>query len=131
MATAAQQNERLAKLTEEGTSVWLDMIRRSMIESGELARMIDEDSLRGVTSNPAILEKSILGSDDYDEHLEQLAKEGKSGREVYRYMAIKDIQMAADVLRPVYDETGGKDGYVSLEVAPRLAHDTEGTIEQA
>ena len=131
MATASQQNERLAKLTAAGTSVWLDMIRRSMIESGELARLMEEDSLRGVTSNPAILEKSILGSSDYDEHLEQLAGEGKSGREVYRYMAIKDIQMAADVLRPVYDESGGQDGYVSLEVAPRLAHDTEGTIEQA
>lgn len=131
MATASQQNERLAKLTAAGTSVWLDMIRRGMIESGELQRLVEEDSLRGVTSNPAILEKAILGSSDYDAHLEQLAKEGKSGREVYRYMAITDIQMAADVLRPVYDETGGKDGYVSLEVAPRLAHDTEGTIEQA
>src|SRR5215210_4505512 len=103
MATAAQQNERLAALTAAGTSVWLDMIRRGMIESGELQRLVEEDSLRGVTSNPAILEKAILGSSDYDDHLAELAGEGKSGREVYRYMAVKDIQLAADVMRPVYD----------------------------
>ena len=93
--------------------------------------MVEEDSLRGVTSNPAIFEKAILGSPDYDAELESLAREGLSAREVYRRMAVKDVQLACDVLRPVYDETGGKDGYVSLEVAPRLAHDTEGTLEQA
>src|SRR5436309_5005511 len=131
MGVAAKVNERLAALTAAGVSIWLDMIRRSLIESGELQRLIDEDSLRGVTANPAIFEKAILGSSDYDEQLEQLAREGKSGREVYRYIAVRDVQEAADVLRPVYDETGGKDGYVSLEVAPRLAHDTEGTMEQA
>ena len=126
-----QVNERLAALTSAGTSVWLDQIRRSMIDSGELQRMVEEDSLRGVTSNPAIFEKAILGSPDYDAELESLAREGLSAREVYRKMAVKDVQLACDVLRPVYDETGGKDGYVSLEVAPRLAHDTEGTLEQA
>jgi transaldolase/glucose-6-phosphate isomerase len=126
-----QVNERLAALTSAGTSVWLDQIRRSMIDSGELQRMVEEDSLRGVTSNPAIFEKAILGSPDYDEELESLAREGLSAREVYRKMAVKDVQLACDVLRPVYDESGGKDGYVSLEVAPRLAHDTEGTLEQA
>jgi transaldolase / glucose-6-phosphate isomerase len=126
-----QVNERLAALTAAGTSVWLDQIRRSMIDSGELERMVEEDSLRGVTSNPAIFEKAILGSPDYDEELEALAREGLSAREVYRRMAVKDVQLACDALRPVYDETGGKDGYVSLEVAPRLAHDTEGTLEQA
>jgi transaldolase len=131
MGVAAQVNERLAALTAAGTSVWLDMIRRNLIESGELQRLIDEDSLRGVTANPAIFEKAILGSSDYDEQLEQLAREGKSGREVYRYMAVTDVQLAADVLRPVWEELGGADGFVSLEVAPRLAHDTEGTIEQA
>src|SRR2546422_4965403 len=131
MGVAAKVNERLAALTAAGTSVWLDMIRRSLIESGELQRLIEEDSLRGVTANPAIFEKAILGSSDYDEQLEELAKEGKSGREVYRYMAVTDVQMAADVLRPVWEEAGGADGFVSLEVAPRLAHDTEGTIEQA
>ena len=126
-----QVNERLAALTSAGTSVWLDQIRRSTIESGELQRMVEEDSLRGVTSNPAIFEKAILGSSDYDEELASLAREGLSAREVYRRMAVKDVQLACDVLRPVYDATGGKDGYVSLEVAPRLAHDTEGTLEQA
>ncbi len=124
-------NERLAALTAAGTSVWLDQMRRGMIEDGELARMVAEDSLRGVTSNPAIFEKAILGSPDYDEDLAAAAREGLSAREVYRRLAVKDVQLAADVLRGVYDDTGGVDGYVSLEVAPRLAHDTEGTLEQA
>src|SRR3954451_16461063 len=126
-----QVNERLAALTSAGTSVWLDQIRRSTIDSGELQRLGEEDSLRGVTSTPAIFEKAILGSSDYDEQLASLAREGLSAREVYRRMAVKDVQLACDVLRPVFEETGGKDGYVSLEVAPRLAHDTQGTIEQA
>jgi transaldolase / glucose-6-phosphate isomerase len=124
-------NERLAALTAAGTSVWLDQIRRGMIEDGELERLVAEDSLRGVTSNPAIFEKAILGSSDYDDEITAAAREGLSAREVYRRLAVKDVQLAADVLRPVYDETGGHDGYVSLEVAPRLAHDTEGTLEQA
>ena len=102
-----------------------------MIESGELGRMVEEDSLRGVTSNPAIFEKAILGSPDYDEDLAAAAREGLSAREVYRRLAVRDVQLAADVLRPVYEQTQGRDGYVSLEVAPRLAHDTEGTLEQA
>jgi transaldolase / glucose-6-phosphate isomerase len=126
-----QVNERLAALTAAGTSVWLDQIRRGMIESGELARMVEEDSLRGVTSNPAIFEKAILGSPDYDEDMAAGAQEGLSAREVYRRLAVRDVQLAADVLRPVYDDTSGYDGYVSLEVAPRLAHDTDGTLEQA
>src|SRR3954471_9494600 len=129
--SATSVNERLAALTAAGTSVWLDQIRRGMIEDGELGRMVAEDSLRGVTSNPAIFEKAILGSPDYDEDLAAAAREGLSAREVYRRLAIKDVQAAADVLRGVYDETGGLDGYVSLEVAPRLAGDTEGTLEQA
>jgi transaldolase/glucose-6-phosphate isomerase len=129
--SVTQVNERLAALTAAGTSVWLDQIRRGMIESGELARMVEEDSLRGVTSNPAIFEKAILGSPDYDADIAAAAQEGLSAREVYRRLAVRDVQLAADVLRGVYDDTGGKDGYVSLEVAPRLAHDTEGTIEQA
>src|SRR3954447_14949002 len=124
-------NERLAALTAAGTSVWLDQIRRGMIEEGELGRMVEEDSLRGVTSNPAIFEKAILGSPDYDDDLAAAAKEGLSAREVYRRLAVRDVQLAADVLRPVYDDTGGYDGYVSLEVAPRLAHDTAGPLGQA
>ena len=129
--SVTQVNERLAALTAAGTSVWLDQIRRGMIESGELARMVEEDSLHGVTSNPAIFEKAILGSPDYDADIAAAARDGLSAREVYRRLAVRDVQLAADVLRGVYDSTGGADGYVSLEVAPRLAHDTEGTIEQA
>jgi len=129
MATAAQANERLAKLTEAGVAVWLDQIRRNLIESGELQRLVDEDSLRGVTSNPAIFEKAILGSDDYDEDIERLAGEGLDATAIYLDIAIKDVQMACDVMRPVHEETG--DGFVSLEVEPALAHDTEGTLAQA
>src|ERR1700741_1223100 len=129
--SVTQINERLAALTAAGTSVWLDQIRRGMIEDGELARMVAEDSLRGVPSNPAIFEKAILGSPDYDDDLAAAAREGLSAREVYRRLAVRDVQLAADVLRPVYEDSGGSDGFVSLEVAPRLAHDTEGTLEQA
>src|SRR5439155_2400151 len=104
---------------------------RSLIENGELQRMIEEESLRGVTSNPAIFEKAILGSDDYDDQLERLAREGASGRDTYRARVVQDVQGAADVLRGVWESTDHKDGYVSLEVEPDLAHDTEGTIAAA
>jgi transaldolase/glucose-6-phosphate isomerase len=124
-------NERLATLTSLGTSVWLDQIRRSLIEGGELQRLIDEYSLRGVTSNPAIFEKAILGSDDYDDELREMAGQGLGPREIYENIAIRDVQMAADLLRPLYDETEGYDGYVSLEVMPDLAHDAEATLVQA
>src|SRR5919202_267770 len=117
-AVAHGVNERLAALTAAGVSIWLDQLRRGMVTGGELQRLIDEDSLRGVTSNPAIFEKAILGSDDYDAELKTMAKEGKSTREIYRAIVVKDLQLAADVLRPVYAETGGEDGYISLEVAP-------------
>src|SRR5919205_4678247 len=130
MATQ-QVKERLAALTAAGTSVWLDQISRQLISGGELKRLVDEESLRGVTSNPAIFEKAILGADDYDDQLEQLAREGKSTREIFQGMAIKDVQDACDVLRPVYDQTGGDDGFVSLEVDPDIAFDTERTMEQA
>jgi transaldolase/glucose-6-phosphate isomerase len=124
-------NERLAALTEAGTSVWLDQIRRSLIESGELQRLVEEDSLRGVTSNPAIFEKAILGSDDYDEDIERLAGEGLDATAIYLDLAIKDVQMACDVMHPVWEDADGADGFVSLEVEPSLAHDTEATFEQA
>lgn len=131
MSTAAAVNERLARLTELGTSVWLDQIRRSLVETGELARMVREESLRGVTSNPAIFEKAILGSPDYDEQIERMAREGADARGLYRAIAIQDVQDACDVLRTVYDETGAYDGYVSLEVDPDLAFDTDLTTTQA
>src|SRR3954468_5081748 len=131
MEVSAGVNERLAALTEQGTAVWLDQIRRSLIEEGELQRLVDQYSLRGVTSHPAIFEKAILGSPDYDHDLRAMAEEGLTRQEIYERIAIQDVQMAADVLRPVYDELDGADGYVSLEVMPDLAHDTEGTLAQA
>ncbi len=131
MSVTVGANERLAALTAAGTSVWLDQIRRSLIEGGELQRLIDEMSLRGVTSNPAIFQKAILGSDDYDDELRELAEEGRDAKQIYDAIAVKDVQLAADVLRPVYDELSGYDGYVSLEVGPEAAHDTEATLEQA
>jgi len=124
-------NERLAALTEAGTSVWLDQIRRSLTQGGELRRLVEEDSLRGVTSNPAIFERAILGSPDYDEQIERLAQEGLNTRAVYQDIVIQDVQEAADVLRRVYDELGGAHGFVSLEVDPDLAFDTDRTIAQA
>ncbi len=131
MSVAAEVNERLAALTEAGTSVWLDQIKRGLIEGGELERLVSEDSLRGVTSNPSIFEKAILGSDEYDEELVEMAHEGLDAAQIYDAIAIKDVQLAADVLRPVWDAVGGGDGVVSLEVAPTLAHDTDATLEQA
>lgn len=114
-----------------GQSVWLDYIRRSLLTSGELARLIKEDGLRGVTSNPAIFEKAIAGSTDYTEILGTLAPRYADAKALYEQVAIRDIQDAADVLRPVYEQTQRRDGYVSLEVSPYLAHETEGTLEEA
>ena len=130
-ASAAAVNERLAKLTAVGTSVWLDQIRRTLITDGELQRLIDEDSLRGVTSNPSIFEKAILGSPDYDDQLEKLARAGKSTDEVYDAISVLDVQLACDVMRPVWDATDRLDGYVSLEVHPSLARDCDRTLEEA
>jgi transaldolase / glucose-6-phosphate isomerase len=130
MATQ-QVNERLAALTAAGTSIWLDQMKRSLITTGELRRLVEEDSLRGVTSNPTIFNAAILGSEDYDEQLAELARAGKDNREIYQAMAIQDIQDACDVLRPVYDSSDGADGFVSLEVDPDLAFDTQRTTEQA
>ncbi len=128
MSTTAEVNERLAALTAAGTSVWLDQIRRSLIEGGELARMVHEESLRGVTANPSIFEKAILGSDDYDEDLEAMAREDLDSQAIYDRIAVRDVQLAADVLAEVHRETDGRDGFVSLEVAPDIAHDAERTI---
>jgi transaldolase / glucose-6-phosphate isomerase len=131
MAHAIEVNERLQALTEAGTSIWLDQIRRSLIETGELERMVREESLRGVTSNPAIFEKSILGADEYDSQIEEMTKAGADARGLYRAIAAKDVQDACDVLRPVWEGSGHADGFVSLEVDPDLAHDTDLTVRQA
>jgi transaldolase / glucose-6-phosphate isomerase len=128
---AVNVNPRLAALLQAGVSPWLDLLRRSLIEQGELQRMIEEESLRGATSNPAIFEKAILGSDDYDDQLAELAREGADGRETYRAIVVRDVQAACDVFRPVWDESDHADGYVSLEVEPDLASDTEGTTVAA
>jgi transaldolase/glucose-6-phosphate isomerase len=124
-------NQRLSALTAAGTSVWLDQIRRQLTQGGELQRLVEEDCLRGVTSNPAIFEKAILGSPDYDDQIEELARGGALARAIYQEIAIQDVQEAADVLRPVYDALNGADGFVSLEVDPDLAFDCDRTLAQA
>ncbi len=128
--TAARGNPLLL-LEKSGQSVWLDFIRRNLITGGELKRLIQEDGLRGMTSNPSIFEKAITGSTDYSDFLEQLHSQNLSAAEIYERVAIRDIQDAADLLRPVYDSTNRRDGYVSLEVSPSLARDTQGTIADA
>src|SRR3954453_3888148 len=131
MSVAAEVNERLARITELGTSIWLDQIRLNLIESGELERLVKYESLRGVTSNPAIFEKAILGSDDYDHLIEEDAHNGLEARAIYEHVAVKTVQDACDVLRPVWDESQGADGFVSIEVEPDIAFDTDKTIESA
>ena len=121
----------LVALQEQGQSVWLDYIRRNMLQSGELRRLIDEDGLRGMTANPTIFQQAIAAGNDYDETVGRLIREGKSPIEVYEGLAAEDIQAACDQFGQVYDRTGGADGFVSLEVAPSLAHNTQGTIEEA
>jgi len=121
---------KLDQLAELGQAIWLDYIRRSLITSGELQALLDE-GVRGVTSNPTILNKAIAGSNDYDADIRRLAGEKGSLKRIYEALVLDDIGNTAELLRPVYDRTGGLDGYVSLEVSPKLAHDTEGTIEEA
>ncbi|NOZ27007.1 MAG: bifunctional transaldolase/phosoglucose isomerase [Chloroflexi bacterium] len=121
----------LRRLRELGQSVWYDNIQRGLITSGELKRLIEEDGILGVTSNPTIFQRAIADSADYDEALKELALAGRSTLEIYEALAIEDIRMAADLLRPVYQQTDGRDGYVSLEVSPDLAHDTERTVTEA
>jgi transaldolase/glucose-6-phosphate isomerase len=119
----------LNELAQLGQSIWLDYIRRSFIASGELQTWIDR-GLRGMTSNPSIFEKAIAGSADYDPDLRELVDQGKSIQQIYEALALQDIGDVADLLRPVYEKTGGLDGYVSLEADPTLAHDTAGTVAE-
>jgi len=121
---------KLIELEKSGQSVWFDYIRRSLITSGELQVLIDK-GVRGITSNPAIFEKAIAGSNDYDDAIKTLVKTEKSIHEIYESLAIEDISMAADLLRNIYDSTNGKDGYVSFEVNPHLADETQKTIAEA
>jgi transaldolase / glucose-6-phosphate isomerase len=122
----------IKELQKHGQSVWLDYFRRDLIASGELARMIRDDGIRGITTNPTIFEQAISGTTLYDAALERdVRRQDEPPRKIYERLVIDDIQQAADVLRPVFDATGGGDGFVSMEVSPYLAHDTRGTIEEA
>ncbi|MFH1725856.1 MAG: bifunctional transaldolase/phosoglucose isomerase [Elusimicrobiota bacterium] len=122
----------LKELRRFGQSPWMDMISREMLDSGSLKRMIDEDGVAGVTSNPTIFDKAISKSSDYDPLLREAVAEGLDDpKALFERLAIRDIRDAADVLRPVYESARGTDGYVSLEVSPTLANDTDGTVEEA
>ena len=129
--SSTREQNPLVELQKYGQSVWLDYIRRNLITSGDLQKLIDQDGLRGITSNPSIFEKAIAGSTDYADFLAQLHAQGLSTGDIYERIAIRDIQDAADLLLPVYKSTNRRDGYVSLEVSPTLARDTQGTIEEA
>ena len=122
---------RLQSIHDLGQSIWLDSFDRKLMDSGELQKLIDEDGLCGITSNPSIFEKAVTSSSDYDADIRKLAAEQKSDEEIFFGFATSDIQRAADILKPVYDKAHGTDGFVSLEVSPLLANDTDGTIKQA
>jgi len=130
--TLTQMENKVRQIYDHGQSIWLDLIDRKLLNSGHLEQLIREDGVRGLTSNPAIFEKAISGGSDYDEDIKQLAQDNKSNEDIFYGLAIKDIQQAADFFKSVYEEKNkGADGYVSLEVSPLLARDTEGTIAQA
>jgi transaldolase len=122
---------RIKKLEALGQSIWLDYICRDLIVSGKLRTLIDKAGLRGITSNPSIFEKAIAGSHDYNDDIRTMALEGKDVQTIYETLSQRDVQSAADLFRPVHTKTEGMDGYVSLEVNPHLAHDTQGTIQEA
>ena len=121
----------LKRLGTLGQSIWLDYIRRDLISSGGLRRLIEEDGLRGMTSNPSIFEKAIADNHDYDEDIRTMALQGKGAEAIYEALSQRDVESAADEFRPLYGRTDGEDGYVSLEVNPHLPHDTKGTTEEA
>ncbi len=121
----------ILKVKEFGQSIWIDYLNRNLLESGELKTLIDTYGLGGLTSNPAIFEKAIAGSDVYNSSIEAAVREEKSAQEIYESLIFADIRRACDVFQPVYQQTNGKDGYVSIEVSPELARDTQGTIAEA
>jgi transaldolase len=129
--TDTKQANALVELQGFGQSVWLDNISKAILDSGELKKLIDQDGLRGVTSNPTIFEKAINGSRDYDAALGQLARAGRSVDEIYEALVIDDIRRATDLFRPLFLASKGLDGYVSLEVSPKLANETQQTLEEA
>jgi transaldolase len=121
----------LRELKALGQSVWLDYIRRDLISGGELHRMIQDDGLQGITSNPSIFEKAILNTNEYEKDIQELISKGMTHKSIYESIILQDIKNAADVFMPVYEETEGKDGYVSLEVDPRLAFSIKDTVDEA
>lgn len=121
----------LLEIEDLGQSIWMDNLSRNIIESGELKRLIIEKGIRGITSNPAIFEKAIAGNAIYDTDIEAGIREGKSVMEIYESLAFKDIRDACDIFMPVYEQTNGLDGYISIEVPPTIAEDTESTISEA
>ena len=132
MQTAGQVENRLKQLSKHGQSIWLDFIRRGYLRDGELKTLVEEDGLRGVTSNPSIFEKAIAGSDDYKAELDELVLDRSlDNNAIYEKLAIEDIREALDVLKNIYSETAGRDGYVSMEVSPLIASDTEATVAEA
>jgi transaldolase len=122
---------RLHELSEHGQSVWVDSLSREWLETGELARMMDEDAVVGVTSNPTIFQKALAEGDWYDQQLREVLAEEDEDKEVFYRLAVRDIQAACDLLRPVWDGGSGRDGYVSMEVDPDLAYERDATIEEA
>src|ERR1700730_6777935 len=120
----------LLELKTLGQSVWLDDIDRGHLLSGQFESLVDEDCLSGATGNPTIFEHSITHDNTYDEQMQQLIAEGKSPQEIYEALAMADVRMVADLLRPIYERTDGQDGFVGIEVAPNLAGDTTGTLEE-
>lgn len=121
----------LTKIKDLGQSIWLDFFDRELINNGLLQKLIDEDCLSGITSNPTIFENAVISSRDYDDDIRKFAVEQKNNEEIFFEFAVKDIKRAADILRPVYEKSKGYDGFVSMEVSPHLAYDTDGSIKQA
>jgi transaldolase/transaldolase/glucose-6-phosphate isomerase len=122
---------KVKSIHDLGQSIWLDFFDREIMNNGSLQKLIDDDGLSGITSNPAIFEKAVSSSADYDEDVRELAGEDKNNEDIFFGFAVSDIKQAADILKPIYDKSNGRDGFVSLEVSPFLANDTEGTIKQA
>ena len=124
-------NARFAALAARGQSIWIDLLSRELVASGELAALVRDKSVTGLTSNPSIFQKAIAGGGDYDDQIRELVRETDDPREIFFAVAVEDVRAACDVLRPVWERTDGRDGYVSLEVDPGLAFDTQATFEQA
>lgn len=122
---------KVKQIREFGQSIWLDSFDRKLMDSGLLGTLIDQDGLSGITSNPSIFEKAIKGSSDYDADIQEFANKDRSNEEIFFGIATKDIKRAADILKPVFDAENGSDGFVSMEVSPHLANDTEKTVKQA